>query len=91
MLNYDECRVNVISQFHENGKPKGWINYTFVIESDLMLYFGESVVDCVKKVLADLSSEDSRVEYVSHEVEFFEPTDISARVADAWDAITINQ
>jgi hypothetical protein len=85
MLNYDECRVNVFTQLYENGKPKGGVTYTFVVDSDTIMYFERHVVDCVKNVLADLSSEHSRVEYLSHEVEFLNPTDNTQRVRDAWE------
>jgi hypothetical protein len=81
MLNYDECRVNVFTQLFENGKPKGGVTYTFVVDSDIMFFAEERVIVAMERVLADLSSEDSRVEYISHEVVFQEPTDITARIA----------
>jgi hypothetical protein len=80
MLNYDECRVNVFTQLYENGKPKGGVTYTFVVDSDTIMYFERRVVDCAKNVLAEISCEQSRVEYIGHEVVFSEPTDITARV-----------
>jgi len=83
MLNYDECRVNVFAQHTEVGKPKGVITYTFVVDTFMLFSAEDSVVELVKKVLADLSNVDSRVEYLSHEVLFEEPTDITRAFEDA--------
>ena len=77
MLNYDECRVNVFTQHYENGKPKGGITYTFKVDSDTMFYAKEFVLEKLMEELAKLSSPDCRVEYISHEVLFVEPTDIT--------------
>jgi hypothetical protein len=83
MLNYDECRVNVIAQHTEVGKPKGRVNYTFVVDTFMLFSAEDSVVELIKGVLADLSDVDSRVEYLSHEVLFEEPTDITRAFEDA--------
>ncbi|MFM6945205.1 MAG: hypothetical protein ACKOXV_08030, partial [Bacteroidota bacterium] len=70
MLNYNECRVNVFTQLTENGKPKGGITYTFKVDSDMMFYAKEFVLETLMKMLANTSSPDFRVEYLSHEVLF---------------------
>ena len=87
MLNYDECRVNVFTQLYENGRPKGGVTYTLVFDSDVLMYFEDKLIDCVKKVLRDMSNEFYGVEYLSHEVEFSEPTDITKRVMSVWEEV----
>jgi hypothetical protein len=78
MLNYGECRVVVHTQFYEYGRPTGGEDFTFKLESDWVMYEEEKVVELVKELLAKKSGRSAyRYEYLSHEVQFVEPTDIT--------------
>ena len=88
MIKSNECRVNVWTQYYENysdsnvpyWKPKGGRNFTFVIDSDIIMYSEELVMKGVMEVLEFWSDGGSRFEYVSHEVVFFESEDITDKL-----------
>ena len=80
MLDYGKCLVIVTSQYVENGKFKGGVEFRVVTDTDLMMYGVEDFVKGVKEVLKGLSSDWFSYEYLSHEVFFDDPIDISNEV-----------
>ena len=94
MLKSNECRVNVLVQYYENysevenipyWKPKGGHTFTFVVDVDTFIYSEDSVIKGIKEVLVGECDNHSRYEYLSHEVMFSEPTDLTDKLKSVMD------
>jgi hypothetical protein len=76
------CNVLVSTQYYENysdtnipyWKPKGGMDFSFPIDSDLVMYAPNGVLEnALIKMVEEQSNGYARYEYRSHEVKFSEP------------------
>jgi hypothetical protein len=76
------CNVLVSAQYYENysdtetpyWKPKGGADFSFLVDSELVMYTPEDVLrEALSKLIVEQSNEHSRYEYFSHEVKFSSP------------------
>jgi hypothetical protein len=74
--------VLVSAQYYENysdnqtpyWKPKGGVDFSFPIDSDLVMYaYKEDLKSALIKMVEEQSNEYSRYEYIDHEVKFSKP------------------
>jgi hypothetical protein len=74
--------VLVSAQYYENysdnqtpyWKPKGGVDFSFPIDSDLVMYaYKEDLKVALIKLVEEQSNEYSRYEYIDHEVKFGKP------------------
>jgi hypothetical protein len=74
--------ILVSAQYYENysdnqtpyWKPKGGVDFSFPIDSDLVMYaYKEDLKSALIKMVEEQSNEYSRYEYMSHEVKFSKP------------------
>ncbi len=74
--------VLVSAQYYENysdnqtpyWKPKGGVDFSFPIDSDLVMYaYKEDLKSALIKMVEEQSDEYSRYEYIDHEVKFSKP------------------
>jgi hypothetical protein len=74
--------VLVSAQYYENysdnqtpyWKPKGGVDFSFPIDSDLVMYsYKEDLKSALIKMVEEQSNEYSRYEYIDHEVKFGKP------------------
>lgn len=94
-MNFNQCLVQVTCQYSENYGyhdwdgvgpcPQGWkfkggSYFRFLVDVDDLMYGGDMVVDVVREVLRDMSNDCVRYEYVSHQVFFEEPLDITEEI-----------
>ena len=75
--------VLVSAQYYENysdtatpyWKPKGGVDFSFPVDSDLLMYAPEGALESALGRLVEAQSNGyARYEYLSHEVKFGEPT-----------------
>ncbi len=88
-LNVNVMVTVVIScQYYENysdtstphWKPKGGHEFVFRVDSDWVMYGEERLKEVMLEVIGGLCSDFVRYEYISHEVKFFDPVDITDKV-----------
>jgi hypothetical protein len=74
--------ILVSAQYYENysdnqtpyWKPKGGADFSFPIDSDLVMYIPKGVLEnALIKMVEEQSNEYSRYEYIDHEVKFSAP------------------
>ena len=74
--------ILVSAQYYENysdnqtpyWKPKGGADFSFPIDSDLVMYaYKEELREALIKMVEEQSNEYSRYEYIDHEVKFAAP------------------
>jgi hypothetical protein len=74
--------ILVSAQYYENysdnqtpyWKPKGGVDFSFPVDSDLVMYAGNGFLENVlTKLVEEQSNEHSRYEYIDHEVKFAAP------------------
>ena len=74
--------ILVSAQYYENysdtetpyWKPKGGVDFSFPIDSDLVMYlYKEDLREALIKMVEEQSNEYSRYEYIDHEVKFSAP------------------
>ena len=74
--------ILVSAQYYENysdsknpyWKPKGGVDFSFPVDSDLVMYaYKEDLKDALIKMVEAQSNEYSLYEYISHEVKFGKP------------------
>jgi hypothetical protein len=74
--------ILVSAQYYENysdnqtpyWKPKGGADFSFPIDSDLVMYaYKEELRETLIKMVEEQSNEYSRYEYIDHEVKFAAP------------------
>ena len=74
--------VLVSAQYYENysdnqtpyWKPKGGVDFSFPIDSDLVMYaYKEDLKSALIKMVEEQSNDYSRYEYIDHEVKFGKP------------------
>jgi hypothetical protein len=74
--------ILVSAQYYENysdnqtpyWKPKGGADFSFPIDSDLVLNIPSKIlVDALTNMVEEQSNEYSRYEYIDHEVKFSKP------------------
>jgi hypothetical protein len=74
--------ILVSAQYYENysdnqtpyWKPKGGVDFSFPIDSDLVLNIpSKMLVDALTNMVEEQSNEYSRYEYIDHEVKFSKP------------------
>ena len=74
--------ILVSAQYYENysdsqtpyWKPKGGVDFSFPVDSDLVMYAGNGFLENVlTKMVEEQSNEHSRYEYIDHEVKFSSP------------------
>jgi hypothetical protein len=74
--------VLVSAQYYENysdnqtpyWKPKGGVDFSFPVDSDLVMYaYKEDLKSALIKMVEEQSNEYSRYEYIDHEVKFGKP------------------
>jgi hypothetical protein len=74
--------ILVSAQYYENysdnqtpyWKPKGGVDFSFPIDSDLVMYaYKEDLKSALIKMVEEQSNEYSRYEYIDHEVKFGKP------------------
>jgi hypothetical protein len=74
--------ILVSAQYYENysdnqtpyWKPKGGADFSFPIDSDLVMYaYKEDLREALIKMVEEQSNEYSRYEYIDHEVKFAAP------------------
>jgi hypothetical protein len=74
--------ILVSAQYYENysdsqtpyWKPKGGADFSFPIDSDLVMYaYKEELREALIKMVEEQSNEHSRYEYIDHEVKFAAP------------------
>ena len=80
--------VVVLCQYYENysdsstphWKPKGGLEYVLRVDTDWVMYLEEKLMEVVREVLVGECNDYVHVEYVSHEVKFHDPVDITDKV-----------
>ena len=74
--------ILVSAQYYENysdnqtpyWKPKGGVDFSFPVDSDLVMYLDRGVLEnALTKMVEEQSNDYSRYEYISHEVKFSAP------------------
>jgi hypothetical protein len=74
--------ILVSAQYYENysdnqtpyWKPKGGADFSFPVDSELVMYVGRGYLENVlTKLVEEQSNEYSRYEYIDHEVKFSAP------------------
>ena len=74
--------ILVSAQYYENysdnqtpyWKPKGGADFSFPVDSDLVMYvYKEELREALIKMVEEQSNEYSRYEYIDHEVKFSSP------------------
>jgi hypothetical protein len=74
--------ILVSAQYYENysdtqtpyWKPKGGVDFSFPIDSDLVMYaYKEDLKTALIKMVEEQSNDYSRYEYIDHEVKFGKP------------------
>jgi hypothetical protein len=74
--------ILVSAQYYENysdnqtpyWKPKGGADFSFPVDSDLVMYLDRGVLEnALTKMVEEQSNDYSRYEYISHEVKFSAP------------------
>jgi hypothetical protein len=74
--------ILVSAQYYENysdtqtpyWKPKGGVDFSFPIDSDLVMYaYKEDLKSALIKMVEEQSNDYSRYEYIDHEVKFGKP------------------
>jgi hypothetical protein len=74
--------ILVSAQYYENysdsqtpyWKPKGGVDFSFPIDSDLVMYvYKEELREALIKMVEEQSNEHCRYEYIDHEVKFSSP------------------
>jgi hypothetical protein len=74
--------ILVSAQYYENysdnqtpyWKPKGGVDFSFPVDSDLVMYIQKGVLEnALIKMVEEQSNEYSRYEYIDHEVKFAAP------------------
>jgi hypothetical protein len=74
--------ILVSAQYYENysdnqtpyWKPKGGADFSFPVDSDLVMYaYKEELREALIKMVEEQSNEYSRYEYIDHEVKFSAP------------------
>jgi hypothetical protein len=74
--------ILVSAQYYENysdnqtpyWKPKGGTNFSFPVDSELVMYlYKEDLREALIKMVEEQSNEYSRYEYIDHEVKFSAP------------------
>jgi hypothetical protein len=74
--------ILVSAQYYENysdnqtpyWKPKGGVDFSFPIDSELVMYlYKEDLKAALIKMVEEQSNEYSRYEYIDHEVKFSAP------------------
>jgi hypothetical protein len=74
--------ILVSAQYYENysdnqtpyWKPKGGVDFSFPVDSDLVMYvYKEELREALIKMVEEQSNEHSRYEYIDHEVKFSAP------------------
>jgi hypothetical protein len=74
--------ILVSAQYYENysdnqtpyWKPKGGVDFSFPIDSDLVMYaYKEELREALIKMVEEQSNEHSLYEYIDHEVKFSAP------------------
>ena len=74
--------ILVSAQYYENysdnqtpyWKPKGGADFSFPVDSDLVMYvYKEELREALIKMVEEQSNEHSRYEYIDHEVKFAAP------------------
>ena len=74
--------ILVSAQYYENysdnqtpyWKPKGGVDFSFPVDSELVMYLGRGVLEnALTKMVEEQSNDYSRYEYISHEVKFSAP------------------
>jgi hypothetical protein len=74
--------VLVSTQYYENysdtpipyWKPKGGVDFSFPVDSDLVMYAPEGALESALGRMVEAQSNGyARYEYLSHEVKFFQP------------------
>jgi hypothetical protein len=74
--------ILVSAQYYENysdnqtpyWKPKGGVDFSFPVDSDLVMYlYKEDLREALIKMVEEQSNEYSRYEYIDHEVKFSAP------------------
>ena len=96
--------VNVLvsAQYYENysdtatpyWKPKGGMDFVFPVDSDLVMYAPQGVLESALGRLVDAQSNGGcRYEYLSHEVKFFEPKVVEGlgrELEREWELASVN-
>ncbi len=94
--------VLVSAQYYENysdtpipyWKPKGGVDFSFPVDSDLLMYTPETqLVSALSRLVEAQSNGYARYEYISHEVKFSEPKvveGLDAALEEAWVLASVN-
>ena len=74
--------ILVSAQYYENysdnqtpyWKPKGGVDFSFPVDSDLVMYvYKEELREALIKMVEEQSNEHCRYDYIDHEVKFSSP------------------
>jgi hypothetical protein len=94
--------VLVSAQYYENysdtdipyWKPKGGVDFSFPVDSDLLMYTSErELVIALSRLVGAQSNGYARYEYLSHEVKFSEPIVVEGldrELERAWELVSVN-
>ena len=88
-LNFNEVKVVVNCQYFEKGKPKGGVDFSFIVESDEWFYCEDVVKSAAERVVANMNNAYCRLEVVGYETIFEEPKDITDEVVKHFKAAII--
>ena len=74
--------VHIFTQVHENyggtWKPKGGFMFTLRVDSDILIYLEHEGIVAIKRLVEEQCNELERFTYVSHEIIWNEPFELSA-------------
>ncbi len=94
--------VLVSAQYYENysdtdapyWKPKGGVDFSFPVDSDLLMYAPQGALESALGRLVEAQSNGyARYEYLSHEVKFSEPKVVEGlgrELERAWELASVN-
>jgi hypothetical protein len=87
-----DTTIRITAQFYENyaigpngpegtphWKAKGGHEFIIKADSDLVMY-APNLKDILTEMVADQSNQYERFEYIDHEVQFSEPSELSAEI-----------
>lgn len=93
-MDYNKCLVKVTCQYYENygfsegevsWKTKGGTYYQLYMSVDDVMYGEDKMVEVLKEYFSKLGNDFWKVEYLTHEIQFFETEDITQEFNTLWD------
>lgn len=62
----------------QHWKPKGGFQFKLEMDADFLLYEESACIEVFKKMLANESNDYEAFEYIDHEIQWSEPTELNS-------------